>query len=181
MIRINLLPVPKARKSEALIAQSVMGIAILALVAVGCYFVAASKQAEIDQIGKQIQEKQREINDLKAKVGEVEKFKHQAQVLEEQLGVIRSLEKGRSGPVKMMDELTDLTPRRLWISSFKENGKRVTIEGTAESGPVIADFLENLKSSKYFSNPTLSLVQSQETEGLKLHKFTVSFGVKYDI
>ncbi|MBN8554236.1 MAG: PilN domain-containing protein [Deltaproteobacteria bacterium] len=181
MIRINLLPVPKARKSEALIAQSVMGLIILALVAIGCYFVAASKQAEIAQLNKQIQEKQRDINDLKAKVGEVEKFKRQAQVLEEQLGVIRSLEKGRSGPVKMMDELTDLTPRRLWIASFKESGKRVTIDGTAESGPVIADFLENIKSSKYFSNPTLSLVQSQETDGLKLHKFTITFGVKYDI
>jgi type IV pilus assembly protein PilN len=181
MIRINLLPVPKARKSEALILQAVAGAVLLALVAVGCYFVSASKQSEIAQINKQIQEKQRELNELKAKVGEVEKYKKQAQVLEEQLGIIRALEKGRSGPVKMMDELTDLTPRKLWITTFKESGKKVTIDGIAESGPLIADFLDNLKSSKYFTGPQLSVVQAQEQEGLKLHKFTITLSVKYDI
>jgi Tfp pilus assembly protein PilN len=81
----------------------------------------------------------------------------------------------------MLDELTDLVPRKLWINTFKESSKRVTVDGVAESGPVIADFLENLKSSKYFTNPVLSVVNSQEQEGLKLHKFTITFQVKYDI
>jgi type IV pilus assembly protein PilN len=181
MIRINLLPVPKARKQETLILQVAAGLLILGGIAMGCYFIGAGKKAEIASINAQIQQKQREIAELKAKVGEVEKYKKQAQVLEEQLGVIRNLEKGRSGPVKMLDELTDLVPRKLWINTFKESSKRVTVDGVAESGPVIADFLENLKSSKYFTNPVLSVVNSQEQEGLKLHKFTITFQVKYDI
>lgn len=181
MIRINLLPVPKARKQETLIVQLVAGVLILGGVAAGCYFIGAGKKSEIASIAAQISQKQREIADLKAKVGEVEKYKKQAQVLEEQIGVIRALEKGRSGPVKMLDELTDLIPRKLWINTFKEGNKRVTVDGVAESGPVIADFLENLKASKYFSNPILSVVSAQDQDGLKLHKFTITFQVKYDI
>jgi len=181
MIRINLLPVPKVRKQEALIIQLVVGVGALLLVAVGCYFVGLNKESRLNQIKEQITNKQREIDELKAKVGEVEKFKKQAQLLQEQLGVIKSLEAGRNGPVKMMDELTDLAPRKLWIINFKESSKKVTIDGVAESGPTIADFLDNLKTAKYFSNPQLSLVQAQEMEGLKLHKFVITVTVKYDI
>lgn len=181
MIRINLLPVPKARKQEALIIQGVLGIVFLGLVAFGCYLFGASKQSAVEALNQQITTKQREIDELRAKVGEVEKYKQQARVLEEQIGVIRSLEAGRNGPVKMMDELTEIIPRKLWINSFREANKRVTLDGIAESGPVIADFLENLKASKYFTNPQLSVVQAQDQEGNKMHKFTITVTVKYDI
>lgn len=181
MIHINLLPVPKARRQEALIVQVAAGLIILALVGVGCYFIGAGKRQEIVAVNAQIRQKQAEIAELTARVGEVEKYKQKAQLLEEQIGVIRSLEKGRSGPVKMLDEMTEIIPRKLWVNSFKEAGKRVTIDGVAESGPVIADFLENLKTSKFFQNATLNVVQSQEQEGFKLHKFTITLNVKYDI
>ena len=181
MIRINLLPVPKARKQEALIVQLVAGIIVLAGVAFVGYLYGTNKEAQIRNVTQQIAVKEREIAELKAKVGEVDKFKQQAKVLEDQLAVIRSLEAGRAGPVKMMDELTELVPRKLWIMTFKESNKKVSIDGIAESGPVIADFLENLKSSKYFSNPVLSVVQGQEQEGQKLHKFQITVQVKYDI
>lgn len=181
MIRINLLPVPKARKSEALLMQGVAGVMILGVVALGCYFLGTAKESEIALINRQIGEKQQAINELKAKVGEVERYKQQMKTLEDQLSVIRALEAGRSGPVKMMDELTDLVPRKLWINTFRETGKKVNIEGIAESGPVIADFLDNLKSSKYFSAPELVVVSGIEMEGQRLHKFTITMGVKYDI
>lgn len=181
MIRINLLPVPKARKSEALVLQLVAGVVILAGIAGVSFFISSQKEAEIAEIQGNIAQRQREIEELKAKVGEVEKYKRQAQELERQLGVIRNLEKGRSGPVKMMDELTQIIPRKLWISSFKEAGKRVTIDGQAESGPVISDFLDALKKSKHFTNPELSIVTGSDTQGQKTHKFTITAGVRYDI
>lgn len=181
MIRINLLPVPKVRKQLGLIIQAVVGLGILLAVAGFCYTLGIGKKNEIQRISQQIQQKEREIRELQAKVGEVEKYKTQAKALEEQLGVIKALENGRAGPVKMMDELTALIPKKLWINSFKESAKRVTIDGVADGGPIIADFLDNLKTAKHFSNPQLSIVQSQEQEGFKLQKFTITMGVKYDI
>ncbi len=181
MIRINLLPVPKSRKSQPLIFQGIFGVIVLLAVAGACYFLVMQKAAELAQKQAEIAQKQREIEELKARVGEVEKYKRQAQLLEEQLGVIRALEKGRAGPVKMMDELTEIVPKRLWISSFKEAGKKVTIEGTAESGPVIADLLDSLKTAKHFSNAQLSIVSGVEQDGMKLHRFTITATVKYDV
>ncbi|MDB5037986.1 MAG: hypothetical protein JWQ35_1514 [Bacteriovoracaceae bacterium] len=181
MIRINLLPVPKVRKREALILQAVVGLVALILVTIGCYFVTISKQSEVTAKHAEIARKQRDIDELKAKVGEVEKYKTQAQNLEQQLGVIRSLEKSRNGPVKLMDELTEIVPRKLWITNYKETNKNVSLEGLAESGPVIADFLDALKASKFFSNVQLSAVTAADQNGNKMHKFTVTVAVKYDI
>jgi type IV pilus assembly protein PilN len=181
MIRINLLPVPKTRKQEALILQTAIGIITLMSVAGVCYFVGLAKKSAITDLNKEIQNVQTEIDKLKAKVGEVEKFKKEAALLEQQLGVIRNLEKGRAGPVKMMDEFTALIPRKLWVTSFKEAAKKVNIEGVAESGTVIADFLDNIKSAKYFQNPQLSSVQGQDLDGQKVHKFIITMQVKYDI
>lgn len=181
MIRINLIVVPKLRKQETLVYQAAAGFVFLVVVFAGCYFWGLTKEDVKRSAQERIEVKKQEIRQLEASVGEVEKFKQQVRVLEEQLGVIRALEKGRSGPVKMMDELTDIVPRRLWLTSFRESGKRVTVEGLAESGMVIADFLDNLKSSRFFQNPSLVVVNSAEQEGVSLQKFSITLSVKYDL
>jgi type IV pilus assembly protein PilN len=181
MIKINLLPVPKARRVEGLIIQAVLGISALVAVAVGCYFVTMSKRGSIDSINLEIVNRQRMIDELQAQVGKVEGFKQQAQNLEQQLNVIRGLEKGRSGPVKLLDEMTDLIPRRVWITNYKEQDKKVTIEGVGENGPAIADFMESLKTAKYFANVQLTTMTLAEQSGSKLQKFTLTMQVKYDI
>ena len=181
MIRINLIPVSKVRKREPLIIQAVVGAILLILIAVGCYFLGSAKHAKIVRLERDVSIKEREIEELKAKVGEVEKFKNKEQTLQQQINVIRSLESARKGPVKMMDELTEIIPRKLWFEQFKESNNRVTIEGVAESGAAIADFLERIKTAKYFSNPDLQVAQGVEQDGMHLHKFTITVNVRYDL
>jgi Tfp pilus assembly protein PilN len=80
----------------------------------------------------------------------------------------------------MMDELTDLVPRKMWIESFKENNGKLSVQGTAQDGPIIADFLEAIKRSKHFLNAVLQNVQSQEVSGQTLHRFNINLDVKYE-
>jgi len=181
MIRINLLPVPKVRKQEALIVQAFIGVAALILIVVGCYFVGLQKKDAIVAATQRNQAKQQQIDELRAQVGEVEKYKKQVQSLEDQLGVIRALERGRTGPVRVMDEMSEIVPRKLWLTNFREAQKKVTIEGLAESGMVIADFLDSIKGSRFFQNATLIVVNSSEQDGNQLQKFTITANVKYDI
>lgn len=180
MIRINLIPVPKVRKRERLIIESAAAVVIILLTCLVGYLVGASKYGDIEELQAQNKQITEEINKLKAKVGEVEKYKKKLKTLKDQLAVINSLQAGRSGPVRMMDELTDLVPRKLTLSSFKENNRKVSIQGVASDGPIIADFLESLKQAKFFSNVELLTVQAQEQDGIKLQKFTINLDVKYD-
>lgn len=183
MIRINLIPVPKVRKQEKLIVESVVGAAVVAVTVVVCILLSSGKESRIDTIKAENQRIQSEINKLKAKVGEVEKFKQKLKVLKDQLGVINNLQAGRTGPVRMMDELTDLIPREVWLSSFREQAGNVQISGLATDGPEIADFLESLKRSKYFSEPNLVSVQaSGGSKGEEaLQRFQITMNVKYNL
>ena len=124
---------------------------------------------------------QQQINDLKAKVGEVEKFKQKLKSLQDQIKVIKDLEARRSGPVRMLDELTDIVPRKLWIESFKENGGKLQVSGVAQDGPIIADFLESIKRSKHFVNVQLQNVTQVEQESQALHKFNITMDVRYEL
>lgn len=181
MIRINLLPVPKARKQERLIIELAVAAASIVAVIAACLFVTGQKEKAIDVVSAENQQINQDINRLKAKVGEVERYKQKLKTLKDQLGVIQSLQAGRAGPVRMMDELTDLMPRKLWITSFRENNKNLTVDGFGDSGPVIADFLESLKTAQYFSDVELKNVVSATEDGVELHKFQITARVKYSL
>jgi len=180
MIRINLIPVPKVRKQERLIIEASVGLLIIIAVVLACYFVGLSKKSLNDSLAAQNAQITQEINKLKAKVGEVEKYKQKLKTLKDQLAIINALQTGRSGPVRMMDELTDLVPRRLWLTTFRETNHKVTMQGFASDGPIVADFLDKLKSSKYFSGTELQTVQEQDQAKTELQKFTITTMVKYD-
>jgi type IV pilus assembly protein PilN len=180
MIRINLLPAPKARKQERLLIEGFIAALSIAGVIAGCIILSGTKERVIDDLEAHNQKIQVQINELKARVGEVEKFKQKQKTLTDQIKVIKDLEARRSGPVRMMDELTDLVPRKMWIESFKENNGKLSVQGTAQDGPIIADFLEAIKRSKHFLNAVLQNVQSQEVSGQTLHRFNINLDVKYE-
>lgn len=179
MIRINLIPVPKVRRQERLIIEAAVAAVAIVLVTAICYWQTGQQEKAISKIEYENNTIRQQIQQLEARVGQVEKFRQQQQQVRSQLEVIRSLEAGRTGPVRMMDELTELMPRQLWINSFREQSQSVTMQGLASDGPIIADFMEALKQSKYFQNPELQSVQSQDQDGLKLHRFTITTRVNY--
>lgn len=181
MIRINLIPVPKARKQERLIIESIFAAIFIAGTVVACFIYGSTKEKAVSDAKVINQQIQSQINELKAKVGEVEKFKLKLKTLQDQLKVIQDLEAKRSGPVRMMDELTDLVPRKLWIESFKEQNGKLTIQGYAQDGPIIADFLESIKKSKHFSNAQLQVINSQEQNQTETQKFTIQLDVRYEM
>ena len=181
MIRINLFPVPKVRRLEGLIIQAAAAVVVLGFVAVACYLVTVSKKTALVTINDEIRQKDQAIKDLQAQVGEVDRYKEKAKSLEKQISVIRNLEKGRTGPVRLMDELTEIVPRRIWVTTFKEANKSLNLEGVAESGAVVADFLDNLKTAKYFQDVQLEDITAQDVGGNKLQKFKMKMKIRYDL
>lgn len=174
MIKINLLPVRAAKKKETLRQQISIGVMSLVLVLFVIGYFHYSLVSKIKEITGQIASAEQELTTTKAQIGEVSKFKEAKKVLENKLGVIESLKKGKTGPVKMLDELSRLIPEKLWLNSFKEQGGSISLDGTAISNEVIAQFMTELDKSSYFMN--IELVETEQTEsgGLKLKKFSLT-------
>ncbi|MCK6573866.1 PilN domain-containing protein [Myxococcota bacterium] len=68
----------------------------------------------------------------------------------------------------------DWDPKRLWIESFREEKRRLKINGFARTNDDLAEFLHRLNTSKHFVNVRLNVsesVESSELDGLKLVRF----------
>jgi type IV pilus assembly protein PilN len=144
MIRINLLPVRVAKKRE--MGKQILVLFAVALVGavVGNYMWYANRKAEFDQNAAGIKQVQAKIEELKKIIGEVDKINERKAEMEKKLGVLNTLRRGRSGPVKMMDALALSMPKKLWLKSFTEEKNGVKLSGSAISHDEVAELMSNL-------------------------------------
>ena len=108
MIRINLLPVKAAKKREA--GQRQLVLFVLGLFAVCGLILAVHlyKQAEDDRLRQRNQEASARLAKLKAELGDYDVIMAQFDELTRQKQTIDRLKSGRTGPVGVMRELSDI-------------------------------------------------------------------------
>jgi len=155
MIKINLLPVRAAKKREFGRQQLVLFVLILVLAAIGNSFVYNRFQTELRSLDKQIATTRAEIQQLEKTIGEVKSIKEDKKALEDKLKILDTLKKGRTGPVKVLDELATIIPQKVWVVDFVEQGGGVTIVGQATTYEDLSTFSKKLKASTHFTNITI--------------------------
>jgi type IV pilus assembly protein PilN len=162
MIRINLLPVRVAKKREMGKQILVLFAVVLVGAVVGNYMWYANRKAEFDQNAAGIKQVQAKIEELKKVIGEVDKINERKAEVEKKLGVLDTLRKGRSGPVKMMDALASSIPKKLWLKSFVEEKAGVKISGSAISHDEVAELMSNLSHLVWTPKGMGRLVESRK-------------------
>jgi type IV pilus assembly protein PilN len=148
MIKINLLPIRAARKRESVKQQLILGAVLLIGAGVGLYLWYNSMATQIDDRNKQISTTKQQIEQYKRAIGEVEKYKGLEEKLKRKLEIIESLVKGKTGPVRVLDRMSQLVPKQVWLMGWTEtSGGSVTLEGEAVSNKYVAQFITALKDS----------------------------------
>lgn len=145
MIKINLLPIRAARKREYVKQQLILFVVLIVGALVGCYMFYSSMAGKIEKRKKDIQHAQQQIAQYKKAIGEVERYKGLEAMLNRKLEIIENLIKGKSGPVRVMDQLSKLVPKQVWLNSWKESSGTVEIVGEALSNKNVAQFLSQLE------------------------------------
>lgn len=179
MIHINLLPTKAAQKKETVIFQLGIGAAIVVVALLYAFMVNRSVQKKIDNEQQTINELNAQIKQLDTVIKQVENFKTKKRDLNRKIDTIKKLNDQRSGPVKLLEDFTYVVPRRAWVTTFRENGKQLTLEGTALDGPTVADFVDNLRSSKFFHSVQLIQVTQKSGGAQKLFQFSINLRVNY--
>jgi type IV pilus assembly protein PilN len=174
MIRINLLPFRAARKRENIKRQVTVYVlsVILLLVAMAYTFLqldgrlsdAKAQETQLNQALAKHRKTIARINDLKKKI----------KMIEQKLDVIRKLEAGKQGPVRLLDELAEAVPKdRLWLSAMAESGGNLTLTGSARNNETVAEFMVNLESSPIVQSVDLQSSQSTTIQGVSLSNFSL--------
>lgn len=155
MIRINLLPVKRAKKRGAG-QQQLLVFAIVLIVLFLLLFTFKSKEDEqitsLKAKQSSIKEEMARLEDL---IGDINTFQKKSAALQKKLDVIELLRKGKSGPVRILDELSTVIPKKVWLANLVESHKTLNMEGFATDNREIAIFMKNLEASMYFSDVTL--------------------------
>lgn len=174
MIKINLLQVRKEKKKLGVRKEMMVFVLSLVLLFVGLFLVQWKSNKDKEETLAQISNTKKEITYYKSLTTEVDKAKEAQRVLQDKLNVINTLRKQKSGPAKVLDELSIGKPEKVYFESVKKDGSKLGIEGIALDDETVANFMTNLRKSKLFKNVDLIVSESIEQNKIKLKKFILS-------
>jgi type IV pilus assembly protein PilN len=73
---------------------------------------------------------------------------------------VDAVRKGQSIPVQMLDQVSRSLPEMLWLTTMRQEGADVTIEGRSTTLMGLSDFVGNLSANGFFKKP-IEIVDSQ--------------------
>lgn len=179
MIRINLLPVREARRAANMRKQGVyLGGAVGAGVAIAL-ILSMWMTARLSRERTLIAARETELKKLEATQKEVKKFQDEQHEIEQKLAIIDQIEAARTGPVRIMDELSTRIPTRVWLTKLTAKNGLLTLEGNSIDAEIVADFAAALEESTMLSGVDLQETRLEEEDGLKLSAFKMAARYPY--
>lgn len=174
MARINLLPwrenLRKQRQREfgmtiagALVVTLLVGV----LVHIQVERMIDHQNARNGYLKKEIAEVDRKIREIKA----LEKTK--ARLLA-RMNVIQQLQGSRPEIVHLFDELVNTTPGGAFLTSVRQAGKGVTLNGRAQSNARVSTYMRNIDGSEWIGRPILQVIENKDQTGTGFSHFTLT-------
>ena len=155
MIRINLLAAERTQTKKKLTFQIGQKLTVgcsLILVVAGLfigwrYWSLGQESAGID---REIAEAQQETQRLSSIITQVQEFEQRKAQLSQRVVLIEDLRNGQTGPVHMLDQISQSLPPMLWLTEVKQVAADVLIDGLSTTQTGVSDFVNNLEASGYF-------------------------------
>jgi type IV pilus assembly protein PilN len=179
MIRINLLPVRVSKKKAAGKQQLILFALIVVGGYVGNFVWSQARASELKSREQKVAKTREEIAQLDRIIGEVKNIKEQQAALREKLDILAQLKAGRAGPVRVMDALATLTPKRLWITKVDEKNGSATITGQAVTIDDVSAFMTALKGDPHFAGVELKKTAAAAAGKIEIVDFTLTTAVLY--
>jgi len=179
MIRINLLPVRISKKKVAGRQQLYLLALAVVLALVGNYLWSTTRTDALATREQKLRRTKDEIAQLERIIGEVKNIKQQQQELKDKLAVLEKLRAGRQGPVKMLDELATIVPKKLWIRRMDEKAGRTAFDGTAFTIDDVSAFMSALRRSPYFREVELRKTTARVDKRYRVVDFSITAATDY--
>ena len=167
MARINLLPWRaerrKLRQKEfgVMLGASALGAALLAFLIVGYHKAQIEGQNERNAYVRD------QITQVDAKIREIEELDKKKARLLARKQVIEQLQANRSQMVHLFDSLVRTIPDGVTLTSIRQAGDVLTLEGRSQSNARVSTYMRNLEGSGWMTGPDLSVIEAKgDNQGL---------------
>lgn len=149
--------------------------ALAALAVVGISWTAMN--GAVDNQQARNQRLQGEIKEMDQKIKEIEDLEKVRSNLLARMRVIEDLQANRAATVHFFDEIVSTLPDGVNLTSLKQSGGNVTIEGIADSNGRISTYMKNLDASAWFADPRLIVIKTNGKNSTNKSTFTLSVKV----
>lgn len=179
MIKINLLPYREEQRKTTLARRTfflvvVVGVFLFLLGSVHTVMVMS-----VTRVEKKVVQAEKELQELKAITGDLEKFKQDKEIVEKKLNIIENLEKNRHFTVKLLTVLaTEIPSGAMWLTLLDEQETNLRLEGIARDNEAIARYMTDIEKAPFIDS--VDLLSSQQTviSGEKLKSFKIACRIR---
>ena len=175
MARINLLPWRAERRKQrqkefmAMLGLSALGAVVLAFLIVNYY------SRQIDGQNERNQFLQQKIAQVQKQIDEIKTLDEKKARLLKRKEIIEDLQSDRSQMVHLFDSLVRTIPDGVVLTSIKQEGDKLSLEGRSQSNARVSAYMRSLEGSGWMTQPQLSIIEAKEGDpGLP---FTFSLSV----
>jgi type IV pilus assembly protein PilN len=185
MIRINLLPHREMRRERR--KKDFIGLGVLAAIVTAAivFLVGVYNSNQISRQEERNQFVKKKNEDLDTKIKEIASLRQEIEALKARQKAVEDLQSDRTVPVHILDELVKYTPEGIFFKQVKQEEKKLTLIGLAQSNEKVSELLRNLQgNTPWMERPELIeiksavLPQPNGKEGKKVFEFQLSTLIK---
>jgi len=176
MIKINLFPYRATKIKENIRRQvTIYFLSVIFLILTMAYlFINFNK--EIKSLRQRYAARQRELATFKDTNAKINALKKNIAELKVKLETINELERAKTGPVKLLDDISMSVPKdKLWLTNIAEKKGTLSLTGTAMDNETVADFMKRLDGKKTITSVKLIKTKRRIIKdlGLNLKDFDI--------
>ncbi len=181
MILINLLPHREAaRKRRRDAFNASLGLALLVGLLL-CAAVYSWIQMRIEAQQGRNAYLQTEIRKLEAEIKDIANIKAEITALNERQRAVENLQADRNLQVHLMNEMVQQLPEGAYITSLKQEGQSIAIQGSAQSNERVSELLRNLSdNTPWLAKPDLvEIVAASVLLGQRGQRRVSNFNIRF--
>jgi len=183
MILINLLPHREAARLKrkeafnvALVGSMVLG-ALVVVVVYMFYQASLTDQRERNETLKV------EIKNLEVQIKEISNIESEIAALKARQKAVEDLQSDRNAQTYLMNELVKQLPDGVYVTSMRQEGQTILIQGVAQSNQRVSEVLKNFSSgSQWFARPELLEIQAGSVSlSARDQRRVANFGMRFQL
>ena len=178
MIKVNLLSLKKKKKQKPLPTFLISMVFITLVAGAILAYLIFFFSGRVSERQEKVRGNETKIAELKRKIKDVEDYEKRNVVFQQRKEIIETLGRNKSVPVKILDEINALLPPGVWLTSMEVKGDAVNLNCSAFTNTDVVNYVDNLKSSKLFTDIYLLESVQAQTAGFSLYNFRLTFKVK---
>ena len=174
MARINLLPWRAERRKQrqkefmTMLGASAILAVVLAFLIISYYNGQITGQNERNAfVREQIAKVDKQIEQIKALDEKKSKLLARKEVIEQ-------LQANRSKMVHLFDSLVRTIPDGVVLTSVKQEGDKLTLQGRSQSNARVSTYMRSLETSGWMTKPDLKIIEARDGEPGLPYTFTLT-------